>query len=186
MTNVFEPAPIIRLKNELGEVRTLRFPDEKANPWVRHRQEILAQNLARHFGSVEALATASQEQIMECEGIGPDRAESIAEWFADEDNLRLVEELRALGLKLEADEDDRPKEGPLTGRQYVITGTLETMSREEARTALEELGAKVTDNVSKKTTGVFVGESPGSKVAKAQKAGVPILAEDDLKNLLAG
>jgi DNA ligase (NAD+) len=145
---------------------------------------VTAQNLARHFGSVDGLAAAAQEEIMECEGIGPERAEAIAEWFADEDNTRLVEELRALGLKFEADEDDRPVEGPLTGSQYVITGTLETMSREEARAALEALGAKVSDNVSKKTTGVVVGESPGSKVAKAQKAGVPLLAEDDLKALL--
>src|SRR6201999_3941758 len=105
----------------------------------------------------------------------------IAEWFADEDDMRLVEELRALGLTLEADEGDRPVEGPLTGHQYVITGALEGLSREEARAALEALGAKVSDNVSKKTTGVFVGESPGSKVAKAEKAGVPILAEADLK-----
>jgi DNA ligase (NAD+) len=145
---------------------------------------VTAQNLARHFGSVDGLAAAAQEEIMECEGIGPERAEAIAEWFADEDNTRLVEELRALGLKFEADEDDRPVEGPLTGSQYVITGTLETMSREEARAALEALGAKVSDSVSKKTTGVVVGESPGSKVAKAQKAGVPLLAEDDLKALL--
>jgi DNA ligase (NAD+) len=147
---------------------------------------VTAQNLARHFGTVDRLAAASQEEIMECEGIGPERAEAIAEWFADDDNRRLVEELRALGLRFEADEGDRPVEGPLTGSQYVITGTLESMSREEARAALEALGAKVSDNVSKKTTGVFVGESPGSKVAKAQKAGVPILAEDDLKALLAG
>jgi DNA ligase (NAD+) len=145
---------------------------------------VTAQNLARHFGSVDRLAAATQEEIMECEGIGPERAEAIAEWFADEDNTRLVEELRALGIKFEADEDDRPVEGPLTGSQYVITGTLETMSREQARAALEALGAKVSDNVSKKTTGVVVGESPGSKVAKAQKAGVPLLAEDDLKALL--
>jgi DNA ligase (NAD+) len=121
---------------------------------------------------------------MECEGIGPERAEAIAEWFADEDNWRLVEDLRALGLRFESGEEDKPVEGPLTGTQYVITGTLESMSREQAREALEALGAKVSDNVSKKTTGVFVGESPGSKVAKAQKAGVPILAEDDLKALL--
>ena len=145
---------------------------------------VTAQNLARHFGSVDRLAAATQEEITECEGIGPERAEAIAEWFADEDNRRLVEELRALGLKFEADEGDRPVEGPLTGSQYVITGTLESMSREEARAALEALGAKVSDNVSKKTTGVVVGESPGSKVAKAQKAGVPLLAEDDLKALL--
>jgi DNA ligase (NAD+) len=147
---------------------------------------VTAQNLARHFGGVDRLANATQEEIMECEGIGPERAEAIAEWFADEDNRRLVDELRALGLRFESDEDDKPIQGPLTGSQYVITGTLESMSREHAREALEALGAKVSDNVSKKTTGVFVGESPGSKVAKAQKAGVPILDESDLTKLLAG
>src|SRR5439155_1713194 len=118
------------------------------------------------------------------EGFGPDRAESVVEWFAEDDNRRLVEELRAIGLRFEMDEEDKPVEGPLTGSQYVITGTLESMSREEAREALEALGAKVSDNVSKKTAGVFVGESPGSKVAKAQKAGVPLLDESELQALL--
>ena len=120
---------------------------------------VTAQNLARHFGAVDRLAAASQEEIMECEGIGPERAEAIAEWFADEDNVRLVDELRAIGLRFEAGDEERPVEGPLTGNQYVITGTLESMSREEAKAALEALGAKVSDNVSKKTAGVFVGES---------------------------
>jgi DNA ligase (NAD+) len=147
---------------------------------------VTAQNLARHFGSVDRLAAASQEEIMECEGIGPERAEAIAEWFADEENTRLVGELRELGLSFEAGEEDRPVEGPLTGTQYVITGTLESMSREQAREALEALGAKVSDNVSKKTTGVVVGESPGSKVAKAEKAGVPLLDEAALVELLQG
>jgi DNA ligase (NAD+) len=146
---------------------------------------VTAQKLARHFGTVDRLLEASQEEVMECEGIGPDRAESIVEWFADEDNRRLVEELRALGLDFEADESDRPREGPLSGRQYVLTGTLESFTREQAAAALEELGAKVSDGVSKKTAGVIVGESPGSKVAKAQKAGVPLLTEDELKALLA-
>jgi DNA ligase (NAD+) len=146
---------------------------------------VTAQGLARHFGTVERLASASQEEIMECEGIGPERAEAIAEWFADDDNRRLVEELRALGLLFEAGEEERPVEGPLTGRQYVITGTLESLRREEARERLEALGAKVSDNVSKKTTAVFVGESPGSKVAKAQKAGVDLRTEADLEALLA-
>jgi DNA ligase (NAD+) len=146
---------------------------------------VLAQSLARHFGSVDALIAATPEELADVEGFGPDRAEGVAEWFADADNRRLVDELRAIGLNFEADESDRPVEGPLTGNQYVLTGTLESMSREQARAALEALGAKVSDNVSKKTTGVFVGESPGSKVAKAEKAGVPILAEDDLKQILA-
>ena len=145
---------------------------------------VTAQNLARHFGTVDRLAAASQEEIMECEGIGPERAEAIAEWFADDDNTRLVAELRAIGLRFEAGAEERPVEGPLTGNQYVITGTLESMSREEARAALEALGAKVSDNVSKNTAGVFVGESPGSKVAKAEKAGVPLLGEAELQELL--
>ena len=145
---------------------------------------VTAQNLARHFLSVDRLLDTSQEEIQEVEGIGPDRAESIAEWFSDEQNRALVAELRELGLRFEAGEEEKPKEGPLSGSQYVITGTLERYSREEARAALEELGAKVSDNVSKKTTGVVVGENPGSKVAKAQKAGVPILGEADLAQLL--
>jgi DNA ligase (NAD+) len=86
---------------------------------------------------------------------------------------------------MRAGEAEKPIEGPLTGRQYVITGTLERYTREEAKAALEALGAKVSDNVSKKTAGVVVGESPGSKVQKAQRAGVPILTEDDLVELLS-
>ncbi len=147
---------------------------------------VLARNLAAHFGSADRLIAASPEEIMEVEGIGPDRAELIAEWFADEQNRALVDELRSLGLRFEAGEEDRPAEGRLTGQTYVITGTLERRSRDEAKRALEELGAKVTDSVSKKTSGVIVGESPGSKLQKAQRAGVPILSEDDLEQLLAG
>jgi DNA ligase (NAD+) len=148
---------------------------------------VTAQNLARHFGSVDKLLEATQEELVECEGIGPERAEGIVEWFADDDNRRLVEELRALGLTLESDEGDRPKEGRLTGNQYAITGTLEAMTREQAQAALEELGAKVSDNVSKKTTGLIVGEEPGaSKLKKADAAGVPHLTEADLQALLRG
>jgi DNA ligase (NAD+) len=146
---------------------------------------VLARNLARHFGTVDALLDASQEDLEDVEGIGPDRAELIAEWFADGENRALVEELRSLGLQMTAGEAERPVEGPLTGNQYVITGTLEAWSRDEAKTALEALGAKVSDSVSKKTTGVVAGESPGSKLAKAQKLGVPVLSEDDLRALLA-
>jgi DNA ligase (NAD+) len=145
---------------------------------------VIARSLALHFRSVEALATATLEQLEEVEGIGPERAELIAEWFADPENLALVGELRELGLQLALAEDERPPEGPLTGRQYVITGTLERWTREEAKAALEALGAKVTDSVSKKTTGVVVGESPGSKAQKAESLGVPVLAEPDFAALL--
>jgi DNA ligase (NAD+) len=145
---------------------------------------VTARNLARHFGSVDPLLDASQEEIQEVEGIGPDRAEAIAEWFSDEQNRTLVAELRELGLRFEVGEEEKPVEGPLTGSQYVLTGTLEGFTRDEAAAALISLGAKVSDNVSKKTTGVIVGESPGSKVAKAQKAGVPILSEAELRKLV--
>jgi DNA ligase (NAD+) len=145
---------------------------------------VMARNLARHFGTVDALAAASPDELLEVEGIGPDRAELIAEWFADDENRRLVEELRELGLQMAAGDAERPVEGPLAGQQYVITGTLERWSREEARSALESLGAKVSDSVSGKTSGVVVGESPGSKLAKAEKLGVPVLSEADLAELL--
>jgi DNA ligase (NAD+) len=142
--------------------------------------------LARELGTIDRLLAAAIEELQDVDGIGPDRAASIAEWFADEQNRRLVEELRQLGLRLEAGEDERPVEGPLTGRTYVLTGTLEHYSRDEAKAALEALGAKVADSVSKQTAGVIAGESPGSKLRKAEQAGVPILAEQELEALLGG
>jgi DNA ligase (NAD+) len=146
---------------------------------------VTAQTLARHFGTVDALMDATQEELVEAEGIGPERAEAIAEWFRDEDNRALVADLRGLGLRFEAGEEDRPVEGPLTGRAYVITGTLESMSREEATAALEAKGAKVSGSPSSKTTGLIVGEEPGkAKLAKAKQAGVPLLTEADLLELL--
>jgi DNA ligase (NAD+) len=146
---------------------------------------VTAQTLARHFEDVDRLAAATQEELQEVDGIGPERAEAIAEWFRDEDNLKLVAELRELGISFTLSDAERPKEGPLTGKAYVITGTLERFTRDEAKAALEALGAKVSDSVSSKTAGVIVGEEPGaSKLAKAQKAGVPLLTEADLLDLL--
>jgi DNA ligase (NAD+) len=147
---------------------------------------VTAQNLARHFGYVDLLAEAAQEQIEDVEGIGPERAEAIAEWFADDANRALVEELKQIGLRFEAGPEERPVEGPLSGSTYVVTGTLEGFSRDEARKALEAKGAKVGDSVSKKTTGVIVGESPGSKLAKAEQLGVPVLDEAAFERLLRG
>ena len=147
---------------------------------------VIARNLARHFGSVDALITAAQSELEEVEGVGPDRAVLIAEWFSDTENRALVSELRELGIQMEGEKDERPAEGPLSGRQYVITGTLEGFKREDAKAALEALGAKVSESVSAKTTGVVVGESPGSKAQKAEKLGVPVLSEEDLRGLLGG
>ncbi len=146
---------------------------------------VTARNLGSHFGSAEALKAAGQEDVQQVEGIGPERAEAIVEWFADEQNRDLVDELGKLGLRLEARPEERPKEGPLTGKTYVITGTLESMSREQAGAALEELGAKITNAVSAKTTGLIAGEEPGnSKLTKAQKVGTPIVDEAELLKLL--
>ncbi len=146
---------------------------------------VLAQNLARHFETIDRLVAATPEEIAEVEGFGPDRAEVVAEWFADEENRALLDELRGLGLNFELSAAERPREGPLTGRTYVITGTLERFSRDVAKARLEALGAKVTDSVSAKTTGLVAGEEPGaSKLTKAQKADVPILSEPDLLELL--
>jgi DNA ligase (NAD+) len=148
---------------------------------------VMARNLAGHFGTVDRLREASQEELQEVEGVGPDRAELIAEWFADGENRKLVRELRGLGLRFEAGEEARPAEGPLTGQAFVITGTLEGYSREQAKSALEAKGAKVSDSVSSKTTGVVVGEEPGqSKLTKAQRLGVELLSESDLERLLRG
>jgi DNA ligase (NAD+) len=147
---------------------------------------VMAENLARHFGTVDRLMEATQEDLIEVEGIGPDRAELIAEWFEDEENRALIEELRGLGLRFEAGEEAKPVEGPLTGNTYVITGTLEDFTREEAAAGLEAAGAKVTNSVSGKTTAVIAGESPGSKLAKAQKLGVEVLTEAGLRELLRG
>jgi DNA ligase (NAD+) len=145
---------------------------------------VIARNLALHFGSVDRLLAASQEELQEVEGIGPDRAVLIGEWFSDEENRSLLEELRGLGLRMTVEDAEQPAEGPLTGHQYVLTGTLEGYTREEAKAALEALGAKVAGSVSSKTTGVVVGESPGSKARKAEELGVPLLSEADLRELL--
>src|SRR5205823_9726532 len=129
---------------------------------------ITARNLALHFGTVDALLHATQEELVDCEGIGPERAEAIAEWFRDEANQALIAELRELGLRFETGAEERPVEGPLTGQTYVITGTLESFTRDEAAALLEERGAKVANSVSSKTTGLIVGEEPGkSKLTKA-------------------
>jgi DNA ligase (NAD+) len=146
---------------------------------------VTAQTLARHFGTIDALARATQEDIQEIEGMGPLRAESIAEWFSDDANLALVEELRALRLTLETGDELKPVEGPLTGNTYVVTGTLEAMTRDDAAAELEARGAKVAGSVSKNTTAVVVGEEPGSaKLKKAQQLGTTLLDEAAFLQLL--
>ena len=147
---------------------------------------VTAQNLARHFGNVDRLQAATPEELVECEGIGPERAEAIADWFADDDNRRLVVGAEGARAHLRG-RRGRPAEGGAAHRPPVRDHRhARGFHPRVGAAALEERGAKVSDSVSKKTTGVIVGESPGSKAAKAEALGVPVLTEADLTALLGG
>ena len=152
---------------------------------IPHVGLVTAQAIARAFGSMERLLEAGAEEIAEVEGVGPIIAEAVAGWCADPERQAEVAALRAAGVTLELAADELPVEdGPLSGKTIVVTGTLEGFSRDEAKAVIERLGGKTTDSVSKKTSYVVVGASPGSKVAKAEKAGVPILDEAGFRELL--
>ena len=147
---------------------------------IRHVGERASQVLARAFGSMEGLCAASMEQLQATTEIGPVLAESVRSWLDEPRNRQLIDRLQAAGVNMEVPADQRvaaDTPGPLAGKTYVITGTLTSMSREEATAALERLGAKVAGSVSKKTTGVVVGLEPGSKAEKARALGVPTLDE---------
>ena len=145
---------------------------------IRHVGSHVAQVLARAFGSLDALADASEDRIDAVPEIGPEIAATVREWFDDEDNRALIEKLRSAGLRLQdegVDTDDGPK--PLEGLSIVLTGGLETMSRERATELAQAAGARVSSSVSKKTSFVVAGESPGTKLAKAESLGVEIIDE---------
>jgi len=147
---------------------------------IRHVGERASQVLARAFGSMDALCTATEEQLQQTSEVGPVLAESVRSWFDEPRNRQLIDRLHAAGVNMEVPLEQRvaaESPGPLAGNTYVITGTLHSMSREDATAALERLGAKVTNSVSKKTTGVIVGAEPGSKAEKARTLGVPMLDE---------
>jgi DNA ligase (NAD+) len=146
---------------------------------------VTAEALADHFGSIDALRGADPEQIEEVEGVGPIMAVQIAESLADEPTWVLIEKLREKGLRLEQDPSERRATGgPLEGRTLVLTGTLPELTREEAGALIKAAGGKVVNSVSKKTDYVVAGESPGSKLAKAEKFETEILDEPALLSLL--
>ena len=151
---------------------------------IRFVGERAAQLLARRFRSLEALAAASVEEIDAVPEIGPVVARSVHEWFADEGNRRLVARLEKAGLRV-ADEA-AASSSTLQGKQFVLTGTLESMGRDEAKAAIESRGGRVTSSVSKKTSFVVVGADAGSKLDKARELGVPTLDEEGFRALLAG
>jgi DNA ligase (NAD+) len=144
----------------------------------------VAQVLTRAFPSVDAVARATVEELNAVEEIGPEIAQSVHDWFRDSENLRLLDKLRAAGVRMEDEVTRRVARGPLSGKTIVITGGLESMSRDQAIAAAEEAGARVASTVSKKTDFVVVGESPGSKYDKAVQLGVETVDEQEfLKRL---
>ena len=133
--------------------------------------------MARRFGSIDALGAATEEDITGIDGIGPEIAASVVEWFADADNRKLIAKLAAAGVRMEDPVDDSTGGILLEGITVVITGTLEGFSRDAAKSAVEDRGGKVTGSVSGKTSAVVVGASPGSKASKADELGIPVLDE---------
>jgi len=152
---------------------------------IRHVGERTAGILARHFGSLERLSDASVEELDAIHEIGLTVAQSVRDWFDDAGNLQLCERLRAAGVRTEIERkgsaisDDR-----FAGKQFVLTGKLESLSRDEARALIESRGGRVTSSVSKKTDYVVAGEDAGSKLDKAQELGLNVIDEKALKKLL--
>jgi len=156
---------------------------------IRGVGETVAQLLAGHFGSLDALAAASAQDIEAIPGMGPLTAAAIVEWFSHGPNRAVVEKLRQAGVRL-AEEAGPSAEGierkPLADKTFVITGTLPSMSRSEAKTLIEQHGGKVTGSVSRKTDYLLVGASPGAKFRKAQQLGVPVIGEAALLAMIEG
>jgi DNA ligase (NAD+) len=153
---------------------------------IRHVGEATARDLARHFGKMDAIMDAGVGQLLEVPDVGPVVAESIHTFFAQPHNREVVEQLRACGVAWPEGEPEARAPKPLAGKTVVLTGTLPTLSRDEAKDLLEAAGAKVAGSVSKKTDYVVAGAEAGSKLEKAQQLGVPVLDEQGLRDLLAG
>jgi DNA ligase (NAD+) len=160
--------PLARLLNGLGI------------PFVGERT---AQLLAGHFGDLDDIAGASVEQLEEVTEVGPKVAESIRQFFGEKQNRQLLEALRAAGLQFKGEKQAK-KSGPLSGLTFVITGTLPSLKREEAKARIEEAGGKVAGSVSTKTSYLLAGDDAGSKLDKAKDLNVPVLDEDGLFAML--
>ena len=151
---------------------------------MRHVGANVAELLAQEFGSIQALATAPVEKIAEIPGIGPKIAESVHEFFSIPENVAVIERLRQAGVVLEEEKSENELPQTLAGLTFVLTGTLEHFTRDEAGAQLRAMGAKVSGSVSKKTSFVVAGEAAGSKLTKAESLGVPVLDEAALQQIL--
>lgn len=152
---------------------------------IRHVGESTAKDLAKHFGKLDAIMDASEEQLLEVNDVGPVVATSLRTFFHQPHNREVVEQLRACGVHWEEGEPAARAPKPLAGKTFVITGTLPTLGRDEAKDKLEEAGAKVAGSVSKKTDFVVAGAEAGSKLDKARDLGVPVIDEARMLEILA-
>lgn len=152
---------------------------------IRHVGEQVARSIAQEFGSLDALMAADEKRIAAIDGVGEKIAQSVREFFAVEENLAVLERLRAAHVSLEQAQTGDARPQILVGLTFVLTGTLEHQTRDEAKAALEAYGAKVSGSVSKKTSFVVAGAAAGSKLTKAESLGVPVLDEAQLETLLA-
>ena len=154
---------------------------------IRHVGETTAKDLAKHFGNLDRLMAARVEQLLEVSDVGPIVAQSLRTFFDQAHNVEVVEQLRAAGVTFPETDgvavDETPK--PLAGKTFVLTGTLPTLSRDDAKDRIEAAGGKVSGSVSKKTHFVVAGEEAGSKLDKARELAIPLLDEDGLLALLA-
>ena len=151
---------------------------------IRHVGEATARDLAAHFGSLAPLMAASDAELLEVRDVGPVLAESIRDFFAEPHNRDVIDALRKGGVRWTEVARRRAAAGPLTGRTFVLTGTLPSLSRDEAKAMLEAAGATVAGSVSKKTDYVVAGADAGSKLVKAESLGVAIIDEDKMRALL--
>jgi DNA ligase (NAD+) len=152
---------------------------------IRHVGESTAKDLAKHFGKLDAIMDASEELLLEVNDVGPVVAQSLRTFFDQPHNREVVEQLRACGLSWEEGEPAARVPKPLAGLTFVITGTLPTLSRDEAKDKLEMAGAKVAGSVSKKTHYLVAGEDAGSKLDKARENGVEVIDEARMLDILA-
>jgi DNA ligase (NAD+) len=148
---------------------------------IRHVGETTAKDLARHFGSLDALLDADEAALLEVRDVGPVLAQSIRQFFTEPHNREIIAELRAAGVQWPEGAPQRAAKGNLHGLTFVLTGTLPTLSREDAKDLIESHGGKVAGSVSKKTNYVVAGDEPGSKLERASALGVPVLDEQQLK-----
>ena len=151
---------------------------------IRYVGEKVAEELAAHFGSLDAIMSAQEETLLLVPGVGDRIASSIYAFFRDENNLRLVEKLKNAGLKLKTEEKEKKTSGALEGMTFVFTGELKRAKRHEAEEMVKSLGGKATSSVSSRTTFVVVGENPGSKLQKAQNLGVKLLTEEEFWSMI--